>query len=380
MATRLYYVANTAPPISPAFDAGWNSTTGAVRRMAAVTQDAATEQSTVNIGATGPSYTCQVQLVSPPLTAQTITGAVTVISRGRENTANANVNKRARSVRVVSGDGLTVRGTLNAWAATTSTTELSANTLQGQQHALNASLTSVTCQDGDRLVIEIGYGVGTSGTSPQGLMEWGGTGTDHGTGNSDVTGSVPWVEFSADLTFQASGATVQGAAVADLGFSGSATGVREALGSAGASLGFAASAAGTRSVAGAAAVSLPLTAAAVGTVTAGGAQVPGVGSALLGFGATASAVRVVAGQASALWGLTAGAVGAVEVPGLAGAVFDFAAVAAGVVSTPGAVVVRPDSGVASRPGSGVVARPFTGVVPRATSVVVRPDAGVVVRP
>lgn len=200
MPTRLYYTTSAAP-ISPTPDAGWNDTTGMVRRLADIVQAAATEQVTVSYAVTGPTYTCTVQLVSPPLAAQTISGSVSVVSRGRENTINANVNKRARSVRVVSGDGLTVRGTLNAWAATASTTELSATTLQGQQHASAAAITSVVCQAGDRIVVEVGYGVGTSGTTPQGIMEWGGTGTDHANANSDVTGTVPWVEFSGTITW-----------------------------------------------------------------------------------------------------------------------------------------------------------------------------------
>ncbi len=379
MATRFYYVANTAPPVTPAFDGGWNSTTGAVRRLMDVAKAATTEQSTVSIGTTGPTYTCQVQLVSPPLAAQTISGTVTVISRGRENTTNANVNKRARSVRVVSGDGLTVRGTSAAWAATTSTTELSGTTLQGQQHALTAALTSVTVLDGDRLVVEVGYGVGTSGTSPQGLMEWGGTGTDHGTANADVTGSVPWIEFSQDLVFQ-SAATVFGTGAASFGFTATAAGVREVPATAAGGFGFTAAAAGVRAVPGQSSAPLGFTAAAAGVGFAGASEVFGIAGAALGFTATTAAARTVLGAAAALLGFSGTATGVREVLGRPSAVLGITAGASGTASTPGAVVDRPDMGLVVRPTAGTVTRPDTGVVTRAAGIVARPDAGVVARP
>lgn len=199
MATRLYMVANTAPPITPDIDA-WTSTTGAVRRMLDTAKAATTEQLQVDIPATAGQSGLVAQFVSPPLAAQTISGTVTVTFRGRELATTDNVNKRWRSVRVVNSAGVTV-ATLDTLVATASTTELSGTTIQGQAHASASGFTSYACAAGDRLLVAIGYGTSAGGTTPQVLCEWGGAGTDHANANSDVTGTVPWVEFSQNLVW-----------------------------------------------------------------------------------------------------------------------------------------------------------------------------------
>lgn len=204
MATRLYAQASQVPSISPAFAAsGWVSTADAVRRTMATTKVAATEQISGNVGGNINDNSLCYQLVSPPLSgAQTVSGTLSVVSRSRELASTDNVNKRWRYCAVFSGDGLTLRGVAMAAVATTSTTELSPTTLQGQQHALSAVLTSVSAQDGDVIVVEVGLGESATGTTPQWTTEIGGDGTDHANANSDTTGTVPWVEFSANLVFQ----------------------------------------------------------------------------------------------------------------------------------------------------------------------------------
>ena len=162
------------------------------------TKTATTEQITGTIANT--SSALAVQAVSPPLAAQTITGTFNLVTRGMELASTDNVNKRFRALRVYSGDGATLRGTLVAYAATASTTEL-ATSLQGQQHALNNAISSVACLDGDIIVVEFGYGLSSTGTTPQFTTEFGGSGTDHANANGDATGTVPWVEFSQNLTF-----------------------------------------------------------------------------------------------------------------------------------------------------------------------------------
>lgn len=420
MATRLYYVASTVPVQSPAFDAGWSSTADAVRRTLDTAQGAATETLSGSVGNT--STALVVQFVSPPLAAQTISGSFTLVSRGRELNTTDNVNQRWRSVRVFSADGSTVRGTLNSYGVTGSTTEFAAF-LAGQPHAVNGSLSPVVCQDGDVLVVEVGYGLSATGTTPQWEMELGGTGTDHSTSINDASGSVPWVEFSADLVFLPPGATVSGLAEAAFGFgaavSGSrlvggsaaslltldvaaagtpvvvggavvavsfgaagsgvrlvpgavagglswaaaAAGVRAVPGVAGCPLGWSASTVGARWVLGSAAAFVGFSAAGVGAVVPGPAMVAGVAVAALGFGAAAPGLRVVPGAAGVVFGFDAVVVGVVVVAGAASADLSFAAVGVGGSHTPGAVVPRPHSGVVARPLS-VVSRPSTGVVVR----------------
>jgi hypothetical protein len=170
------------------------------------------------------------QLVSDPLDAQTITGGtVTVVMRGRELAATDNVNKRWRKVYVVSNDGSTVRGTLVSMAASASTTELGTS-LAGTVMALNAGTGTLAVSAGDRIVVEVGYGMDATGTTPQADMVIGGNGTDHTTTEGDTTGTVAWVEFSQTLTFQSP--VQNGDAALTAGSSLSAAGTRGQFGSA----------------------------------------------------------------------------------------------------------------------------------------------------
>lgn len=202
MVTRLYGVANTAAPISPAFDANWQATTGAVRRNLSASKAAATEtRSAVAVASGADNETLGFQLISAPLSAQTINGTVTIMTRGSEGANTDNINRRARGIRVVSNDGSVVRGTLLTQGFHSTTTELS-TTLAGRQAANITGLTEVIAQDGDRIVVELGYGMSSTGTTPQYDMVIGGNGTDHANSDGDTTGTVPWIEFSIDLTFQ----------------------------------------------------------------------------------------------------------------------------------------------------------------------------------
>lgn len=205
MATRLYGVATTAAPISPTPDAGWQATTGFVSRSLATTQAAATEtRATVAVTSGANNETLGFQLISDPLNAGAVAGTVTIMTRGRELAGTDNIDRRARGIQLVSGDGLTVRGVLLAQGFHSVTTELG-TTLAGRQAANADALTSQTAQAGDRIVVEVGYGMSTTGTSPQYDMVIGGNGTDHANTDGDTTGTVPWVEFSQTLSFQAGG-------------------------------------------------------------------------------------------------------------------------------------------------------------------------------
>lgn len=211
MATRLYYVANTAPPVSPPFDPAWTSAANAARRMMSLAKSPTTESfGPFAIGAVGPAYSLAVQLVSPPMAAQTLSGTFSAVSRGREVQFNDDVNKRAVSVRVYAADGATLRGEPLPFTPTASTTELfqASGFMSGQSHADAAALTPLAVVDGDRLVITLGYGVLTSGVTPQYEMTIGGANTDHANADIDTTGTVPWAEFSANIVWAQSATTL----------------------------------------------------------------------------------------------------------------------------------------------------------------------------
>jgi len=207
MATRLYGLANNDPGITPAFGA-WTATTGAVRRLMRIAaasfngKQAATEtRAGVAITSGANNNALGFQLISDPLHgAQTVSGTVTIVTRGRELATTDNVGQRIRQIIVVSGDGNTVRGTALALGAHSVTTELG-TTVSGYPAVSALALTSVSALDGDRIVVELGYGLVSTGTTPQYDMVIGGNGTDHANSEGDTTGTVPWVEFSANLLF-----------------------------------------------------------------------------------------------------------------------------------------------------------------------------------
>jgi hypothetical protein len=210
MATRFYFVATEAAPITPAFDASWFDVTGALRRMmrtAAQGGKVAATEDRLNVAVTSGAgnETLGFQLISEPLEAQTIAtaGTMELVSKGRELAGTDNINQRLLSVRVFSNDGNTLRGTLEAFKNGGGTTELgtTAGGL-GQQHMIASDIDAdVVCQQGDRLVVEIGYGLNGTGTTPLYDMRIGGNGTDHANANNDATGAVPWFEISQNLTF-----------------------------------------------------------------------------------------------------------------------------------------------------------------------------------
>jgi hypothetical protein len=203
MATRLYGVPSTAAPVSPGFGA-WTTTAQAVRRSLSLTKSGTAETLTnVSVTSGAGNNALAFQLVSEPLGgAQTITGTVTIVTRGRELATQDNIQSRVRTIKVYSQDGNTLRGTLLALGAHSVTTELG-TTLAGYPAASAQALSSVSAQNGDRIVVEIGYGMTTTGTTPLYDMSIGGTGTDHANSEGDATGTIPWVEFSQNLNFQA---------------------------------------------------------------------------------------------------------------------------------------------------------------------------------
>jgi len=105
------------------------------------------------------------------------------------------------AVRVVSGDGATVRGTI---FQAISTPELNYTTAKTRiWNAVN--LTAVTAQTGDRIVVELGFWGQTPDTGYDVTIRLGDpSGTaDFALTEDLVTDLCPWIELSPDLTFSA---------------------------------------------------------------------------------------------------------------------------------------------------------------------------------
>jgi hypothetical protein len=209
--TKLYFPSTGTPEITPAFHAEWEATASAVRRPlsypkggSAFATVAAAETTATNLYDVG-----LAQFVSAPLAAQTISGTLSCVIRCSQSNLAANMTAQM-AIRVVSGDGSTVRGTLisptTVTTVSTSTQEW-ATSLRNQYFpsgdVSSATLTSVTCQSGDRLVVEIGYrAINTVTTSYTGTMEFGeSAASDLALNQSGTTQGTPWLSFSQKVQF-----------------------------------------------------------------------------------------------------------------------------------------------------------------------------------
>lgn len=158
--------------------------------------------------ATNPSDVLVAQFISDPLQAQTISAAgfVKGIIRVLENLLT--VDARAQmTVRVLSSDGATVRGTLLAFDAAALSNEFDSVSLTNRRFPLNwagsgAALTQVIASDGDVIVVEVGARFHTANTGDTCTLRFGdASATDL---LEDETGTIddnPWIEFSQTLLF-----------------------------------------------------------------------------------------------------------------------------------------------------------------------------------
>lgn len=199
--SRFYFSAAQAADVSPAFDADWAGNTGQRRKLLAA-KEAGESHGAANESGDLDSPLAIRQFVSPPLAAQTISGAVRMQMSVRDQSGSGDVTSRL-CIRVVSNDGSTVRGTLlsvgdysagSFWAG-------GAVALRNKIFADGDALTEVVAQEGDRLVIE--YGADNPSfdiiNSRVGAPE----GTDDLPEDETETGAlVGWIEFTNPLVLQ----------------------------------------------------------------------------------------------------------------------------------------------------------------------------------
>jgi hypothetical protein len=117
-------------------------------------------------------------------------------------------------VRLVSGDGLTVRGTLVAADAAALSSEWGLDTAPRNRKFPLAAISPVTvsnvvAQEGDRLVFELGARVDNNDAEQIELVVGDAQGADLPENEtSSATAGDPWVEFSADIVFALAGPPV----------------------------------------------------------------------------------------------------------------------------------------------------------------------------
>ena len=205
MATRFYFHGGSfVPSISPAYDSEWDRVNNAVRRLMSPSKLASISgtYSDLEGTSTSPYDILARQLISRPLKAQTISGTVKGQLRCSESNAAADMCA-ALVIKVVSGDGSVVRGTLLRYFPANLTSEYSTS-LTNRYFPPETSVTPVTAQEGDVLVIELGTrAFNTSITQYIFYLHFL---DDPNIGDLPVdqttqTELCPWIEFSADIQF-----------------------------------------------------------------------------------------------------------------------------------------------------------------------------------
>lgn len=216
MATRFYISASSSksftPTISPTASSSWNVTSAMVRRSGKTQYDGTATpfiDITSTSKATTPELHACVQVISDPLEAQTITGTLYGQIRALES-ATAGTGTVAIGARVISDAG-TVRGTLLAISATTTATAtppdlattLTNRPFAGASSSSQLTLSSVSAQAGDRVVIEIGVRDQDTSTSRTYSVNIGASSSagDLPLDSTTTTAAAPWVEFSQTLKF-----------------------------------------------------------------------------------------------------------------------------------------------------------------------------------
>ena len=207
-ATRFYLWEASSAPVSPAVDAGWESSDAPFARrpmhpFAAVGDDLTTIS---GFSSTAGQDRCHRQFVGPPMQAgHVFDTSVTykAYAQGLESGADDNIRSRI-GIRIVSRDGSTVRHTVKAIADYSSGAEWSTSLRNKAFLDGDAGTGSYTTVDGDRLIVEFGHG-DASGASISASSRWGSTATGGDVPENEKATSTtvrPWFECSLDLTFE----------------------------------------------------------------------------------------------------------------------------------------------------------------------------------
>lgn len=164
--------------------------------------------STANAGAG--SKELDRQYISPPLKgAQVISGYASGFLQVTEFVTNDNVDQIISSLRLCSEDGKVMRsptgwlvsGRVPVFEFSVTTTYTNRAISSGAAGGTNQLINPMTGQDGDRLVLEIGYGNSTAGTSPQAAARWGDNAPDVSGGQLQTVAGAGWFSLGQDLVF-----------------------------------------------------------------------------------------------------------------------------------------------------------------------------------
>src|SRR4030043_1628875 len=207
MATRIYLPASgTAPLGSLAVNAGWELSTSLVRLPCyTVKSNTALATTSLTWGAELTQQWCWKQYQSWPMVATydwTTSDTVSMVIGKCSQAANQTDTHLAYVIRVVSGDGATIRGIIGLFHAASTEFALVAAAATRIHNARTDGAANFSSQVGDRIIIEIGlHGITPSLTQVD--MRFG---DPTATADFDLTEAlktdlVPWVDLSKTVSF-----------------------------------------------------------------------------------------------------------------------------------------------------------------------------------
>jgi alpha-N-arabinofuranosidase len=211
VATRFYLPATGTAPVTVTPSTAWNTTTGfGTLPLNSAKGGTAVANGTARAKVSQAAVQNRLDrvYVSQALPAQTISGTFSAVIRAIAS-ASTNDGWLNIMIRAVSSDGATERGVL--YAGSTATTSGASGTNGPENQEIGTTLTTriksaltltpVTLQANDRLVVEVGFRATTANTNTITFSYGDPTaGTDLALTAGVATANVPWVEFSQDLT------------------------------------------------------------------------------------------------------------------------------------------------------------------------------------
>ena len=199
--TRFYLGQSGSPNVSPSAS-GWDSTDTFIRQRLLRTRLLAGEgtESVTTVLGQFPSRSMR-QYVSDPLVEQTISGRIKGQIRCGQSTAETH-DRVFISLRVFSGDGLTLRGTLKGLNGYGIINSYSTDpTFTNRKIADGDTLTPVACLAGDRIVLEIGTDSSTVEVGGTVSFKFDDAAPDLPEDETTTSAGAAWIEFSQTLSF-----------------------------------------------------------------------------------------------------------------------------------------------------------------------------------
>jgi len=201
MASRFWLVDQGTPPISPAFDAGWEQTGQADRKRLLLKRKSESIVALANsTNITVPITTTQDilcrQFISDPFVSVSLVGTVSLVIRCSESATTANVTLAA-VLKIVDQFGNTPRTLFSTF---NTDTEFAAAGSDATRIVNAQAITTTTLLAGDRLVLELGGHAAGPTAATTYLMRFGNAATSDFALTSALTTDLnPWLELSADL-------------------------------------------------------------------------------------------------------------------------------------------------------------------------------------